>query len=310
MSKIFREVSKIFNNPLRIVLLLDRFHLINLDDESYLKLLYRINFHNNLDFDNCITFNEKLQWLKLFDRDDKYSIMVDKYEVKDYVNKLVNNCNVIPTYGVFEHFDEINFNSLPNQFVIKCTHDSGGIYIVKDKRYFNITDARKRINYCLSRDFYRLGREWPYKNVKPRIIVEKYMQELDEYSLIDYKIHCFNGEPKVVLVCKERFSKRGMTEDFFTTSWEHINVKRPHHNNSQTIIEKPKQLEIMLDIAKKLSSCIPFIRVDLYIIEEQIYFGELTFFPATGMERFVPESFDYELGKYISLPKYHKPLEL
>ena len=183
-------------------------------DKMYLKMKFRLKMNKKLDLNQPKTFNEKLQWLKLNDRKDIYTIMVDKYEVKKYVANIIGEEHIIPTIGIYDKFDNIDFDKLPNQFVIKCTHDSGGLVIVKDKSKINIDKIRKKINKHLKRDYYFLGREWPYKNVQPRIIVEKYMSNNGK-ELEDYKIHNFNGNPKLILVCKDRYTNVGLTEDFF-----------------------------------------------------------------------------------------------
>ena len=271
-------------------------------DKMYLKMKFRLKMNKKLDLNQPKTFNEKLQWLKLNDRKDIYTIMVDKYEVKKYVANIIGEEHIIPTIGIYDKFDNIDFDKLPNQFVIKCTHDSGGLVIVKDKSKINIDKIRKKINKHLKRDYYFLGREWPYKNVQPRIIVEKYMSNNGK-ELEDYKIHNFNGNPKLILVCKDRYTNVGLTEDFFDENWNHLDVKRPNHSNSIEIINKPNKLDEMLKLSKKISKNIPFVRTDFYIINNKIYFGEMTFFPASGFEKFVPESYDQLFGAWIELPK-------
>lgn len=274
--------------------------LFILNDEKYLKMNYYILMRKKLNLNNPETFNEKLQWLKLHDRRDIYNVMVDKYEVKNYVANIIGEEYIIPTLGIYNSFDEIDFNKMPNQFVIKCTHDSGGLIIVKDKSEFNIKSAKKKLEKCLKNNYYYNGREWPYKNVKPRIIIEKYMSN-NENELEDYKVHNFNGTPKVVLVCKDRYKDTGLTEDFFDTEWKHLDIKRPNHNNSKNIIDRPKELEEMLKLSKKIAQGIPFVRTDFYIINNKLYFGEITFYPANGFEKFVPEEWDRKFGSWINL---------
>lgn len=271
-----------------------------LRDQQYLKLKYYVLMRKKLNLDNPITFNEKLQWLKLHDRKDIYTIMVDKYEAKKYVSKIIGEEYIIPTLGIYNSFSEINFDELPNSFVIKCTHDSGGLIIVKDKTKLDMNYARKTINQCLRKNYYYQGREWPYKNVKPRIIIEKYMSNnVDE--LEDYKVHNFMGLPKVILVCKDRYKDTGLTEDFFDIKWDHLNVERPEHGNSKENICKPKELDEMLRLSKQLSKDIPFVRTDFYIIDHKLYFGELTFYPASGFSKFIPEEWDNTLGNWIEI---------
>lgn len=206
-------------------------------DRLYLKLKFRQKMGKWPDLDNPKTFNEKLQWLKLHDRKPIYSTMVDKYEAKRYIADIIGEEYIIPTLGVWDRFEDIDFDALPNQFVLKCTHDSGGLVIVCDKSSMNLDAARKKINRSMKRNYYWHGREWAYKNVKPRIIAEQYMEdgnpgekpERIDAGLTDYKVHCFNGKPKLILVCKDRFSRGGMTEDFFSDEWNHLPVKRIRH---------------------------------------------------------------------------------
>jgi hypothetical protein len=228
--------------------------------------------------------------------------MVDKYEAKKYVSSIIGEEYIIPTIGIYNSFSEIDFDKLPNQFVIKCTHDSGGVTICHNKKDFNIRKAKRRFNAIMKRNYYYRNREWPYKDLKPRIIIEKYMDNNGE-ELEDYKVHNFNGIPKVILVCKDRHKKTGLTEDFFDTEWNHLDIKRPNHENSKEIIERPKQLEEIVMLSKKLSKKIPFVRTDFYIINNKIYFGELTLYPAGGFIPFVPDDWDYKLGDYLNINK-------
>lgn len=291
-----------FNKIKYIGFYLDKYGIIRMSDKKFLETLYEKTFCKKLDLINPKTFNEKLQWLKLYDRKDQYSKMVDKYEVKEYVASIIGDEYIIPTLGIYEKFDDINFEELPNQFVIKCTHDSGGLAICKDKSTFDIERAKKIINKSLKNNYFYCGREWPYKNVKPRIIIEKYMSNNGE-DLEDYKIHNFNGIPKIILVCKDRYKKSGLTEDFFDTNWKHLEIKREKHGNSAEKIDKPNKLYEMLNLSEKIAKEIPFVRTDFYTINNKVYFGEITFYPASGFGKFYDEKWDYELGDMISLPK-------
>ena len=438
-----------------------RGYLKNMPDDVYLSRMFKAKVGYPLNLTSPKTFNEKLQWLKLHDRKPIYTTMVDKYAVKDYVASIIGEQYIIPTLGVWDNFDDIDFDALPNQFVLKCTHDSGGLVICKDKSKLDIKKAKKKINKSLHRNYYYMFREWPYKDVKPRIIAEKYMEdhstsELRDYKffcfggtakcykvdfdrfvshkanyftsdgelmklgeevcppnfekdipipenlnkmkefaeklsatlpflradfydvdgkvyfgeltfypasgfgkfifdgndellgswiklpkmvgggycliyrdvlcvldtsaktgvsitqenetkttsseLSDYKIHSFNGVPKVILVCKDRFSELGLTEDFFDENWTHLDVRREKHPNSNEEIARPAELDKMLELAEALSKDVPFLRSDFYTIDGKVYFGELTFFPASGFEKFIPESFDKTLGDWIALP--------
>lgn len=428
-----------------------------LPDVPFLKLSYRVSIGSKLNLSNPTTFNEKLQWLKIYNRNPQYCQMVDKYEAKKYVANIIGEEYIIPTLGVWDKFDEINFDTLPEQFVLKCTHDSGSVVICKDKNNFDYKKAKEKLTRGLKNDLFWYGREWPYKNLKRRIIAETYMEdhstsELRDYKffcfggmakcykvdfdrfvehranyfstdgelmkigeeicppdfnkeiavpenlekmkelaeklsatqpflradfydvdgkvyfgeltfypasgfgkfiydgndellgswiklpeksklggyyliykemlcvlntsainpekdrsnsshgLADYKIHSFNGVPKVILVCRDRFSDLGLTEDFFDQNWTHLDVQREIHPNSDTEIEKPRELDKMLELAEKLSKDIPFLRSDFYTIDGKVYFGELTFYPASGFEGFQPASFDRKLGDWLVLP--------
>lgn len=277
----------------------ERFKFI--PDAMYLKIRFYDIFHRKLDFKNPKTFNEKLQWLKLYDRDPLYTTMVDKYEAKKYVADLIGDEYIIPTLGIWENFDDINFEILPDQFVLKCTHDSGGLVVCKDKNHLDIESARMKIEQSLKRNYYYSGREWPYKNVKPRIIAEKYMTD-ETGELQDYKVHNFGGIPKFILVCSQRFSEKGLCEDFYDTSWKRLDVKRPSHPWTAEGKTAPLELQKMLELSSKLSEDIPFARTDFYLVDGQLYFGEITFFPASGLEKFEPDWWDHKLGDWIKLP--------
>ncbi len=302
LNKVIRYLT---NKKYRFDINASRFGYKRMSDEEFLKIKYRNAFGRDLALLSPNTFNEKLQWLKLNDRNPIYTKLVDKYEVKEYVGNIIGKEHVIPTIGVWDSFDQIDFFQLPNQFVIKCTHDSGGVIVCKDKKNFNYKEAKQKINKCLKRNYFFSSREWPYKNVKPRIIAEQYMED-STGTLQDYKIHCFNGEPKFILVCRDRFSTTGLTEDFFDVEWNHLDVKRPGNENSKEKIQVPKTLKEMLELSALLSASCPFLRVDFYEVDGKIYFGELTFYPASGFERFIPDKWDKTFGDWIDLSAVKK----
>jgi hypothetical protein len=274
-----------------------------LPDKEYLKLIYKLTFRKKLDLKNPKTFNEKIQWLKLYDRNPEYSMMVDKYRVRDYVQDKIGEEYLIPLLVVWDNLDKIEFSKLPKRFVLKCNHDSGSIVICKDKAEFDEDAARKKLKKHLKQGTFRYGREWPYKDIKPCIIAEQYMENSEgSGNLVDYKIYNFNGIPRVILVCQDRFNGSGLREDFYTEKWEHIPVSRPNHPNSEKEIEKPKKLEEMLDLSRKLSKNISFVRTDFYIIQDKVYFGEMTFFPTSGFGQFKPDKYDEVFGDWITLP--------
>lgn len=273
-----------------------------MSDEQYLKLIYRIRMGKKLNLDHPKTFNEKLQWLKLHDRKPEYTTMVDKFEVKKYVADRIGEQYVIPTLGVWERFDDIDFDKLPNQFVLKCTHDSGGLVICRDKDSLNIDQARKKIESSLKSNFYWVGREWPYKNVNPRIIAEAYMEDENDRELRDYKFFAFDGVVKALLIVTDRGDTSVDTKfDFFDMDFNHLDFTNGHPN-AQTPPHKPETFEEMKGLAEKLSQGIPQVRVDFYEVNGKVYFGELTFAHWSGMKPFEPEIWDEKFGEFIKLP--------
>lgn len=286
-----------------------RFHFLadhgayqSLPDEDYLRRLFRAIRGNELNLSSPTTFNEKLQWLKLYDRKPEYTVMVDKYKVRGYISEKIGEQYLIPLIGVWESPDEIDFDALPNQFAMKCNHNSGlGMCICTDKSKLDIHKVKNDLANGLKQDYYLTGREWPYKDVPRRIIAEQFLQS-DAGGLTDYKIHCFNGVPRFVLVCRDRFSGTGLTEDFYSPAWERMELRRPKIPNAAEPAPKPEKLDEMLALAKKLSKDIPFLRVDFYVVEGKIYFSELTFFPASGFEGYDPPEWDKTFGDWLSLP--------
>lgn len=307
MNEFTNKIKKFLTNPLIRFGYFSRLGLYNkLSDEKYIEKEFKLRMGYNIDLQNPKTFNEKLQWLKLYDRDTKYTKMVDKIAVKEYISKFIGEEYVIPTIEVYEKFDNIDFDKLPNQFVMKCAHDSGGIIICKDKKNLDINSARKKINKSLKNNYYYKHREWPYKNVKPRIIIEKYLDDGENSQLNDYKIMCFSGKAKCSFVCTERDNKDlGLAVTFFNLNWEKMPFER-HYRTSNKKIKKPENYDKMIELSEKLSKNIPFVRVDWYDINGKLYFGELTFFPGAGLEEFTPVEWDYKLGEMIELPKNKK----
>ena len=303
LKKIKRLFKVLFLPEYRFMLKMKLGLYNKMSDEKFLRKRYKMVMKSELNLDQPMTFNEKLQWLKLYDRNPLYTKMVDKYEAKEYVAEKMGKEYIIPTLGVWDKFSDIDFDSLPNQFVLKCTHDSGGLVIVKDKSKFDKEIAKEKIDRCLKRNYYWHGREWPYKNVKPRIIAEKFLEDMDE--LVEYKMFCFSGEVKVVLVCKGQAHGAGRTNDYCD-----INLNRlpftSLNPNSDGELPVPKELPLLIDFAKKLSVGIPEVRVDTYLANGKIYFGELTFFHNSGLAKFNPPVWDEKLGEYITLPSKEK----
>lgn len=266
-------------------------------DNLYLKIKYRYIFKKPLNLKNPVTFNEKLQWLKLYNRKDLYISLVDKYEVKRYVEEKIGKEHIAKTIGIFNDFKEINFNKLPQSFVIKTTHDSGGVVICKNKDFFDIEEARKKIEKSLKTDFYSLGREWPYKNVNRRILIEEYLEDESYNELKDYKVFCFDGEPKYIQLDYNRFIKH--QRNMYDINWNLLPIRYTYDSDKSRVFDKPERLSEMLELARKLTNGIPFVRCDFYILKDRVVFGELTFFPGSGFEKFEPNSYDDEFGKFI-----------
>lgn len=276
-----------------------------LPDKLFLKLYYPVMMNEDLDLVNPKTFNQKLQWLKLYDRKPEYSIMVDKYAVKEYVSKRIGSEYVIPTLGVWEKFEDINFDALPNQFVLKCTHDSGGIVICRDKSKLDLVEARKKINDSLKNNYFYNGREWPYKNVKPRIIAEAYMEDKGTAALRDYKFFCFGGIAKCYKVDFDRFVEHHA--NYFDTEGKLLDfgevICPPVFDKK---IDMPVSLPKMIELAELLSKENPFLRVDFYDVNGKIYFGEMTFYPSSGYGKFIPEEWDLKLGEWIYISENNR----
>lgn len=270
-------------------------------DKLYISLRYAIKQGKLPNFKNPKTFNEKLQWLKLYNRQPEYTTMVDKYEVKKYIAEKIGEEYLIPTLGVWEKFEDIDFEKLPNQFVLKCTHNSGGLVICQDKSKLDIEEAKRKIHASMKENYYWYSREWPYKNVTPRIIAEPYMVDESGTELKDYKIFNFNGTPKLIEVDYNRFI--GHKRNLYSTDWKYLDIRIHYPNDSTVQIEKPVCLDKLLELAGKLSEGIPHVRTDFYVINGKIYFGELTFFHGAGWDKFTPEAFGEEMGSWLELPK-------
>ena len=272
-------------------------------DAQYLKLKYKSVFGRELNLEKPKTYNEKLQWLKLNDRKPEYTRMVDKYLVRQYVAEVIGAEYLIPLLGVWDTPDEIDFDQLPDQFVLKCNHNSGlGMCICKDKSRLNLTETRAALQKGLKENYYIRHREWPYKDVPRKIIAEKYMSDGENEELNDYKLMCFNGTVKMSFVCSNRFNSEGLNVTFYDEKWNRLPFER-HYPASATEIEKPVSYEEMVRLAEQLAQNIPFVRVDFYEIEGKPYFGEMTFFPGSGFEEFEPMEWDYKIGEMLELPK-------
>lgn len=307
MSKIMSKIRTFIENPQYFITSPASKGWLNwVPDSLYLKVLYRVIMGRKLNLKNPKEYNEKLQWLKLNDRKPEYSTMVDKYEVRGYIEDLLGDKYLIPCLGIYDSVDDIDIDALPDRFVLKCTHDSGSVEICKDKRSFDIEGARHRLSQAMKRNYYATYREWPYKSVKPRIIAEGYL-EGDGGDLKDYKVMCFNGEAKIIEVHENRFVEGKVhTQTFYDREWgivpltqvETVTVDRPS--------ERPRQLEEILRLSELIAKNMYHARIDWYIEGDKIYFGEITFFDGSGFESFSTPEMERMLGDMINLPEKWK----
>ncbi|MDC7723218.1 ATP-grasp fold amidoligase family protein [Priestia megaterium] len=270
-------------------------------DKIYLRLQFRKHLREKLNLKTPKTFNEKIQWLKLYDRKPEYIKYVDKYSVREYIKETIGEKYLIPLIGVYDNVEDIEWEKLPNKFVLKCTHGSHCNIICTDKSDLDIKDAKKKLETWMQRNWYWYGREWPYKDVKPRIVCEKFMLDESGVELKDYKIFCFNGEPKMIEVDYNRFN--GLTKNLYDINWTYIPVSFNRSTEPNKTIEKPKRLDDMLQLASRLAKDYPFVRIDFYSISTEIYFGEITFYPISGFGNIQPKEFDYKWGSWINLNK-------
>ncbi len=273
-----------------------------LPDKFYLKLQFHRKMGYRLNLKNPKTFSEKLQWLKLYDRKPEYTVMVDKVKAKEYVASKLGEEYIIPTIGVWDDPEKIDFDSLPDLFVLKCNHNSGtGMYICKDKSKMDVEKIKAELRKGLKENYYIKNREWPYKNVPRRAFAEAYME--DEFGeLRDYKFFCFDGEVKALFIATDRSKgEHAVRFDFFDENYNHLPFTNGHPNAS-VLPKKPIMFEEMKNLASKLSKGFPHVRIDFYEVGTQIYFGEMTFFHWSGMKPFVPEEWDYKFGSWIKLP--------
>ena len=273
------------------------------EDEKYLKAIYFVNTGQELNLERPKSFNEKLQWLKLYDRKPEYNILVDKYEVKNYVASLIGEQYIIPTIGIWNKYEDINFDDLPEKFALKCTHDSGSCVICNNKLLLDLKTVKEKITRCLSTNPYYATREWPYKDVKPRIIAEELLMGTSEKTIPpDYKFFCFSGEPKVVMtVAGGHDDETKVVRRMYDMDWNLLDVGLRGKENVKVAEEKPKGFNEMYQLARKLSQGFIHIRVDFYYVENRIYFGEMTFYHMSGYEIFKPDRWNDKLGEFINL---------
>lgn len=302
MSKIIKALK----DPKRTVTVLNLMILKSkvgrcIPDKKYLSALYKLRTGKKLNLKNPKSFNEKLQWLKLYDRDPQYTNMVDKYAVKEIVSDKIGNEYVIPTLGVWNRFEEIDFDALPDRFVLKCTHDSGGLVICRNKSDLDVSAIKEKIEKSLGRNYFWHGREWPYKDVKPRIIAEEYMEQHGSECLPVYKIMTFGGRAEIIQTIQNDKTK-DESIDYFDRDWNLLEL-RQNYPNSKKPLPRPENLSKMIELAELFAEGFKFLRVDFYEINGRVYFSEFTFYSDSGTAIFTPEKWDYILGDKIKLPQ-------
>lgn len=296
-----KSVMSYVQNPYQIFEVMRSRSLTNwMPDSLYLKIIYKHIFHKNLDLKNPLTFNEKMQWLKINNRDPQYINMVDKAAAKEYVASVIGNDYIIPTLKIWNNVEEIDLSQLPDQFVLKCTHDSGGVVVCKNKSTFDLNAAKKSLQKSMGRNFYYYLREWPYKNVVPRIIAESFLSDENSEDLRDYKFFCFNGKVRCFKIDFDRFT------DHHANYYDQNGTLLPfgelqYPPKPEKKIKLPTKLEQMITLAEQLSYGQPFLRVDFYEVHNKVYFGELTLFPASGFGVFTSNEWDKKLGKWLNI---------
>ena len=289
------------------IMILAKKSLRFIPDKQYIKLYFRLNLHRKLDLAHPVCLNDKLQWLKFNYRFPLQTIVSDKYAVREYVADKIGEEYLIPLIGVWNKFEDIDFEKLPEEFVLKCNHDSGGLAICNNKEEFDKNKAKKKIEKSLNSNFYWIGREYQYKNIIPKIICEKYISE-DGSVPEDYKIYCFNGKPDAILVCKGRFSKGSHKAQYYyyDQDWKFLPYNKGDDKSKDPQVKKPKNLDKMLEIAKVLSEDFVFARIDLYNVDGKIYFGEITLSPNSGFDPDITLETDKHFGEKLEIPYWNK----
>lgn len=277
----------------------------HLGDASYLKLLYWTYMGKKLDLKKPKRFTEKLQWLKLYERKPQYPEMVDKYSAKEYAAAIIGQTHIIPTIGVWDSPRDIDFDKMPDRYVLKTTHDSGTVRIIDRTKEFDKDSLIKYLEQRQKRNLANLTREWPYQEVKPRIIAEEYMESTEtasgDHELRDYKFFCFNGTVKCMKIDYDRFTCHHA--NYYGRNRERLPFGEKKFPSDETkAVMLPVHFDEMVEFAEKLAKGIPFLRVDFYEVNERVYFGEMTFFPASGLGAFEPDEWDYTLGSWLELP--------
>lgn len=298
MSKL-KTFFSLLHEPWKMIIPLDSNHLLFwMSDEEFAKLAFRGEMGYPLNLQNPTTFNEKLQWLKIYDYHPEYTDLVDKLKAKEIVGKIIGKEHIVPVYGEWKSADEIPFTDLPEQFVLKCNHDQGSVILVSDKKKLNTADTVRIMNKNLKRNIFFGTREHPYKNISPRVFAEQYLQD----DIVDYKFYCFNSEPRFLYCGMNMIGDHLGKVDFYDLDWNPMPFYRTDYHRLGSV-PKPDCLDEMIEMAHILSKGVPFVRIDLFAVNNKIYFSEFTLCPASGFMRFVPEEYDRIVGGWLELPE-------
>ena len=267
----------------------------------YIRLMYYHITGIKLNLKNPQTFTEKLQWMKLHYRNPLYTYCSDKLKVREYIAKKIGDEHLIPLLGVYDKADDIDFEKLPNQFVLKCNHDSGSIIFCKDKNDFDIKAAKAHLKKHMNTNFYYPSREWQYKDIEPKILCEEFLTDEKNEEIKNYKFFCFCGKPKIIQVVCGKYTD--MKLKFYDTDWQPIESTISSIPEPDLTLNKPQKLDEMLRIARKLSEGFAHVRIDLYLRYHKIYFGEMTFFDLGGNRKFNRNEFNLKMGSWFELPE-------
>lgn len=301
--KTFEILAK---RPDKLLILFLEYFAFMFPDKMYLKIQFYLRMGYPLNLDKPRSLSEKIQWLKLYNRNPLYTSLVDKYEVKRIVAEKIGSEHIIPTIKVWDNADMIDWESLPKCFVLKTTHGGGnyGVVICKDLDAFNKADAVARLKRAYKQNIYQTLREWPYKNLKKRILAEQLMVQNDGTGLVDYKFFCFNGQPRYLYLSQYQRDGGAVKNIscFLSLDWELLPYRWKDEPIQTELPPKPRNLEEMISVAQKLSEQLPLVRVDLYSINDKVYFSELTFYPSSGLNPYDLREWDYELGDLLILP--------
>ncbi|MCM1262183.1 MAG: glycosyl transferase [Butyrivibrio sp.] len=296
-------LKKMIDDPFAIF----RFIMMNtylsklIDDKKYIESLYFLYYKEKLNLKNPQTFNQKLQWLKLNDRKSIHTVMADKYEAKKLVTDLIGQEYVVPTLQVYENVEDIKLETLPDQFAIKCTHDSGSTFLCRNKANFKWNAIKKKLKKAVSTNYFYRAREWQYKDIRPRIIVEPLLEMQRGGGMADYKFYCFNGKPQFLYVSEGLDNHFTARISFLTLDWKFAEFRRTDYSDFDEIPQKPAAYEDMLSCAEKLCRNEKFVRVDFYCIGKQVFFSEFTFYPNSGFVHFEPQEYDLKLGEMLNI---------